>query len=195
MPAGPNKVNWFISHFWGTSFRHFVFSIRKHAESVAVVNNYAALNARASWSLCVSTVLQPQFTSLLVNGLLWRLRTKPRGREARRGRDNDYAYLRPPIIHGSSRPETLFRLRSMSMFRSLTSWPYQPCFMTSSDFFCKSRCLTTCNSPMSWLRHWSVAVFLSGGLESSNQKDMGELGQLFGVGCGVHQEVCINSGV
>ncbi|CAE7698595.1 unnamed protein product, partial [Symbiodinium sp. KB8] len=38
--AGPNKVNWFISHFWGTSFRHFVFSIRKHAESVAVVNNY-----------------------------------------------------------------------------------------------------------------------------------------------------------
>ncbi|CAE7651171.1 unnamed protein product [Symbiodinium necroappetens] len=50
--AGPNKVNWFISHFWGTSFRHFVFSIRKHAESVAVVNNYIGNWADRTYWIC-----------------------------------------------------------------------------------------------------------------------------------------------
>lgn len=33
--VGPHQVMWFVSHFWGTSFRHFVQSVRKHAESVA----------------------------------------------------------------------------------------------------------------------------------------------------------------
>ncbi|CAK8999421.1 EGF and pentraxin domain-containing protein 1 (Polydom) [Durusdinium trenchii] len=33
--AGSHQVLWFVSHFWGTSFRHFVHSVRKHAESVA----------------------------------------------------------------------------------------------------------------------------------------------------------------
>ncbi|CAE7656380.1 unnamed protein product [Symbiodinium pilosum] len=46
--VGPNKVAWFVSHFWGTSFRHFVFSIRKHAESVAVSNNNC--NYVANWA-------------------------------------------------------------------------------------------------------------------------------------------------
>ncbi|CAK9033974.1 unnamed protein product [Durusdinium trenchii] len=32
--AGSHQVLWFVSHFWGTSFRHFVHSVRKHAESV-----------------------------------------------------------------------------------------------------------------------------------------------------------------
>lgn len=32
--AGPNLVLWFVSHCWGTPFRHFVASIRKHAETV-----------------------------------------------------------------------------------------------------------------------------------------------------------------
>lgn len=36
MPVpGPHQVTWFVSHFWGTSFRHFVHSVRKHAESVS----------------------------------------------------------------------------------------------------------------------------------------------------------------
>jgi len=37
--AGPHQVMWFVSHFWGTSFRHFVQSVRKHAESVAPYSN------------------------------------------------------------------------------------------------------------------------------------------------------------
>ena len=32
--AGPKRVTWFVSHFWGTSFRHFVKSLTKHAESL-----------------------------------------------------------------------------------------------------------------------------------------------------------------
>ncbi|CAE7252395.1 unnamed protein product [Symbiodinium natans] len=50
--AGPHKVAWFVSHFWGTSFRHFVFSIRKHAESVAVVSNHADPWADRTYWIC-----------------------------------------------------------------------------------------------------------------------------------------------
>jgi len=32
--AGPTELTWYVSHYWGTSFRHFVESIRKHAETV-----------------------------------------------------------------------------------------------------------------------------------------------------------------
>lgn len=42
-PPGPHQVMWFVSHFWGTSFRHFVQSVRKHAESVAP---YSSLGRR-----------------------------------------------------------------------------------------------------------------------------------------------------
>ena len=30
--VGPNDMQWFVSHFWGTPFAHFVETIRKHAE-------------------------------------------------------------------------------------------------------------------------------------------------------------------
>lgn len=30
--VGPNDMQWFVSHFWGTPFVHFVETIRKHAE-------------------------------------------------------------------------------------------------------------------------------------------------------------------
>lgn len=33
--AGPKDVVWFVSHFWGSPFRHFVDSIRKHSQTVA----------------------------------------------------------------------------------------------------------------------------------------------------------------
>lgn len=31
--AGPSGLQWFVSHYWGTPFRHFAQSIRKHAET------------------------------------------------------------------------------------------------------------------------------------------------------------------
>lgn len=30
--AGPSLVTWFVSHYWGTSFRHFVDTVSKHSE-------------------------------------------------------------------------------------------------------------------------------------------------------------------
>ena len=30
--AGPTVVTWFVSHYWGTSFRHFVDTVSKHSE-------------------------------------------------------------------------------------------------------------------------------------------------------------------
>jgi len=33
--AGPSTVQWFVSHFWGTPFSHFVETVRTHAETVA----------------------------------------------------------------------------------------------------------------------------------------------------------------
>ena len=33
--AGPSEVQWFVSHFWGTPFKHFVDCVRKHSESLA----------------------------------------------------------------------------------------------------------------------------------------------------------------
>ncbi|CAJ1385461.1 unnamed protein product [Effrenium voratum] len=32
--AGPTTVSWFVSHYWGTSFRHFVDTVSKHSEEV-----------------------------------------------------------------------------------------------------------------------------------------------------------------
>lgn len=41
--ARPNLVMWFVSHYWGNPFRHFVASIRKHAETVAGSFPWASL--------------------------------------------------------------------------------------------------------------------------------------------------------
>eukprot|EP00440_Ansanella_granifera_P025108 gb/GFBE01027277.1/.p1 GENE.gb/GFBE01027277.1/~~gb/GFBE01027277.1/.p1 ORF type:complete len:584 (+),score=90.46 gb/GFBE01027277.1/:1-1752(+) len=41
--AGPNHVMWFVSHFWGTPFRHFVLSIRRHGETIAEGNPWTSL--------------------------------------------------------------------------------------------------------------------------------------------------------
>lgn len=56
-PPGPHQVMWFVSHFWGTSFRHFVQSVRKHAESVAPYSSLGrpgdaprGLPGAAAWS-------------------------------------------------------------------------------------------------------------------------------------------------
>jgi len=32
--AGPSELTWYVSHYWGTPFRSFVASVRKHAQSV-----------------------------------------------------------------------------------------------------------------------------------------------------------------
>eukprot|EP00418_Pyrodinium_bahamense_P083899 CAMPEP_0179055716 /NCGR_PEP_ID=MMETSP0796-20121207/23444_1 /TAXON_ID=73915 /ORGANISM="Pyrodinium bahamense, Strain pbaha01" /LENGTH=388 /DNA_ID=CAMNT_0020752377 /DNA_START=72 /DNA_END=1238 /DNA_ORIENTATION=- len=32
--VGAERVEWFVSHFWGTAFEHFCSAVRKHAESV-----------------------------------------------------------------------------------------------------------------------------------------------------------------
>ncbi|CAJ1410354.1 unnamed protein product [Effrenium voratum] len=32
--VGPQMVDWFVSHYWGTSFRHFVSTLQKHSEAV-----------------------------------------------------------------------------------------------------------------------------------------------------------------
>jgi len=32
--VGPMQVEWFVSHFWGSSFRHFVETVQHHAEDV-----------------------------------------------------------------------------------------------------------------------------------------------------------------
>jgi len=39
--VGPQTVNWFVSHYWGTSFDHFVASIKKHSEAVVEPPNSA----------------------------------------------------------------------------------------------------------------------------------------------------------
>lgn len=31
--AGPQKVKWFVSHFWGTAFQHFTDAVCRHAQS------------------------------------------------------------------------------------------------------------------------------------------------------------------
>ena len=30
--AGPRQVQWFVSHYWGSSFQHFVSAVQRHAE-------------------------------------------------------------------------------------------------------------------------------------------------------------------
>jgi len=40
--VGPQPVDWFVSHYWGTSFAHFVFSIKKHSETVVEAPRSAA---------------------------------------------------------------------------------------------------------------------------------------------------------
>ncbi|CAE7406227.1 unnamed protein product [Symbiodinium sp. CCMP2592] len=39
--AGPHETGWFCSHFWGTSFAHFVRSICKHAEAACGLHGCA----------------------------------------------------------------------------------------------------------------------------------------------------------
>jgi len=47
--AGPREVMWFVSHFWGTPFRHFVHSVRKHAECIAPTTGRNAWSDRTYW--------------------------------------------------------------------------------------------------------------------------------------------------
>ncbi|CAK9087224.1 Tenascin-X (TN-X) (Hexabrachion-like protein) [Durusdinium trenchii] len=35
--AGPTTVTWFVSHYWGTSFRHFVDTISKHSDQCPIL--------------------------------------------------------------------------------------------------------------------------------------------------------------
>eukprot|EP00931_Biecheleriopsis_adriatica_P049641 TRINITY_DN28717_c0_g2_i1.p1 TRINITY_DN28717_c0_g2~~TRINITY_DN28717_c0_g2_i1.p1 ORF type:complete len:1287 (+),score=208.52 TRINITY_DN28717_c0_g2_i1:42-3902(+) len=42
--AGPKDVVWFVSHFWGSPFRHFVDSIRKHSQSVSGPTDWRMLS-------------------------------------------------------------------------------------------------------------------------------------------------------
>lgn len=38
--AGPSTLTWFVSHYWGTCFRHFVETIRRHGQSVCGAMNW-----------------------------------------------------------------------------------------------------------------------------------------------------------
>ena len=37
--AGPITLQWFVSHYWGTPFRHFVQSLRNHAETSGMASD------------------------------------------------------------------------------------------------------------------------------------------------------------
>ena len=47
--AGPSTLQWFVSHYWGTPFRHFVQSLRKHAETSGMASD--EWQARRDWEV------------------------------------------------------------------------------------------------------------------------------------------------
>eukprot|EP00931_Biecheleriopsis_adriatica_P087528 TRINITY_DN61998_c0_g1_i1.p1 TRINITY_DN61998_c0_g1~~TRINITY_DN61998_c0_g1_i1.p1 ORF type:complete len:1142 (-),score=113.13 TRINITY_DN61998_c0_g1_i1:166-3591(-) len=38
--VGPKEVSWFVSHCWGTPFRHFMTSLKKHSEKTGKAESY-----------------------------------------------------------------------------------------------------------------------------------------------------------
>lgn len=65
--VGPCEVQWFVSHYWGTPFRHFVQSLRKHSESGVVSG---AWQAQKYW-ICSFSNNQWQLENELGNGRGW----------------------------------------------------------------------------------------------------------------------------
>ncbi|CAE8596484.1 unnamed protein product [Polarella glacialis] len=46
--AGPSQVQYFVSHYWGTPFKHFCESIELHAQSVATMRERNPIKSRRS---------------------------------------------------------------------------------------------------------------------------------------------------
>jgi len=63
--VGPSDLMWFVSHYWGTPFRHFVDSIRKHAETAFDSGEWGA---QAYW-ICTLSNNQWQVLQELGGGM------------------------------------------------------------------------------------------------------------------------------